>query len=99
MILSIDFPSRPIGLMKKMILLSCPVLFLTGCLTMTGTYKISAVDSSGRELSSGLTLTAQGRGIYSVRNALCQRYPGASVIIKDSKTDEQLRGESPFQCR
>lgn len=66
---------------------------------MGGNYKLSAVDESGKELSSGLVLTAQGRGIYSVRNALCQRYPGASVIIKDSNTGEQLRNESPYRCR
>ncbi len=75
------------------------MMLMTGCVTIKGAYQLSAVDAAGKEISTGLALTAQGRGIYSVRNALCQRYPGATVIIKDSKTGEQLIGESPFKCR
>lgn len=75
------------------------MLLLSGCVTLSGSYELSAADAGGKELTPGLALTAQGRGIYTVRNALCQRYPGAIVTIKDLKTGEQLRGESPFRCR
>ena len=85
--------------MRNTVAILTTVLLMTGCVTLKGTYHLSAVDAAGQEISTGLALTAQGRGIYSVRNALCQRYPGATVIIKDSKTGEQLFGESPFQCR
>lgn len=85
--------------MRSTVAMLTAVLFMMGCVTLKGSYQLSAVDAAGKEISTGLALTAQGRGIYSVRNALCQRYPGASVIIKDSKTGEQLVGESPFQCR
>ena len=45
------------------------------------------------------TVTTQGRGIYTVRNALCQASPGATVIIRDNATGKELSGESPYQCR
>jgi len=71
---------------------------LTGCLTMSGTYVLSAHDASGKNLTEKMRLVAEGTGIYTIRNALCQRYPKSLVVIKDAKTGEELRSESPYRC-
>lgn len=75
------------------------VLLLTACVTMSGTYSLNAIDSSGNPITSKLNLVAEGSGIYTARNALCANYPGAKIIIKDIKTGKELEGESGYQCR
>ena len=74
-------------------------LLLVGCITMSGTYTISAYDSAGHNLTQKAELMAEGKGIYTVINALCSNYPGAIVVIKDVKTGEELKSESPHNCR
>lgn len=71
---------------------------LSGCVTLSGTYVVSATDAEGRDLSSNLRMTADGSRIYAVRNALCAAHPGAVVHIKDMQTGEELRNESPYTC-
>ncbi|QRY79059.1 hypothetical protein JVX91_26405 [Pseudomonas sp. PDNC002] len=73
------------------------LLALTGCITMTGNYEVSAHDESGKELGKGKFL-AQGSGIYTVRNSLCSVYPKAIVTIRDVETEQELESESPYQC-
>jgi hypothetical protein len=72
---------------------------LAGCATLHGNYKLTVVDANGRDLAPGLSIMAEGAGIYSVRNAMCSTHPGATVLIKDARTGEQLKSESPHQCR
>lgn len=72
---------------------------LTGCLTTSGVYKLSAVDKQGRPVATQFNLIAQGTGIYSMRNALCAAYPGSTVYIKSTSDGENLDSESPYQCR
>jgi len=72
---------------------------LSGCVTLSGTYVVSATDAEGRDLSSNLRLTADGSRIYTARNALCAAHPGAVVHIKDLQTGEELRSESPHICK
>ncbi|MCC7633262.1 hypothetical protein [Stenotrophomonas rhizophila] len=72
---------------------------LSGCVTLTGTYVVSATDAEGRDLSSNLRMTADGSRIYTARNALCSAHPGAVVHIKDLQTGEELRSESPYTCK
>jgi hypothetical protein len=72
---------------------------LTACVTLKGNYEIKAFDVEGRSLNTGMVLTASGSGIYTVRNALCQRYPKAKIIIVDMQTKQELASESPYQCR
>lgn len=71
---------------------------LSGCVTTSGSYTVSAQDSNGNNLTNNLNLMAVGSGIYTVRNALCQKYPKSIVVIKDAKTGENLKSESPYQC-
>jgi len=72
---------------------------LTGCLTTSGVYKLSAFDKQGRPVATQFNLVAQGTGIYSMRNALCAAYPGSTVYIKSTSDGENLDSESPYQCR
>jgi len=71
---------------------------LSGCVTLSGTYVVSATDAEGRDLSSNLRMTADGSRIYTARNALCAAHLGAVVHIKDLQTGEELRKESPYTC-
>lgn len=73
-------------------------LALAGCLTMSGNYVISA-SKDGNDLTKNLVLTAEGRGIYSVRNSICAAHPGAIVTIKSTETGKELASESPYHCR
>jgi len=72
---------------------------LSGCLTLSGSYDVTVVDADGNNLMPGTSMMALGSGIYKARNALCIRYPGAIVHIKDSTTGKELRSESPYKCR
>lgn len=74
-------------------------LLLSGCVTMSGNYVVTAEGSDGAAVASQLAITAQGSGIYTARNAFCSNYPGATVHIKDAVTGEELKGESPYKCR
>ncbi|MHC8300287.1 hypothetical protein [Pseudomonas sp. ZS1P83] len=75
------------------------LLSLSGCLTMSGEYTVTAHDASGAQIKKLGTFVAEGHNIYPVRNAFCLNAPGATVIIRDNKTGEELRGESPYHCR
>lgn len=77
------------------IALSIPLI---GCITMSGTYAVSAYDSAGKPLTPNIKHTAEGRGIYTIRNAFCINYPKAVVVITDLKTGKELKSESPYQC-
>jgi hypothetical protein len=76
-----------------------PILALfLGCVTVKGTYVVSAHDSAGNELARNVRLIASGGGIYSARNALCSKYPGATININDAQTGQELKSESPYRC-
>lgn len=84
--------------MKSLFIFSS-ALALTACVTLKGNYEIKAFDAEGQALNTGMVLTATGSGIYTVRNALCQRYPKAKIVIVDAQTKQELTSESPYQCR
>lgn len=75
------------------------LLLLSGCLTMSGEYTVTAQDASGAPLKELGSYTTQGHNIYPIRNAFCLNAPGATVIIRDARTGEELRSESPYHCR
>lgn len=60
------------------------LLTLGGCLTMSGDYKVTAVDANGAPVK--MVFTTRGSGIYSVRNAFCLNYPKGTVTIRDLNT-------------
>lgn len=71
---------------------------LGGCVTLVGVYELSVHDAQGAPLDPGMSLVAKGTGIYNVRNALCTAHPGATVIIRDAESGEELKSESPYRC-
>lgn len=75
------------------------LLALSGCVTMSGEYIMTAHDASGAQIKKLGTFVAQDHNIYPIRNAFCLNAPGATVIIRDAKTGEELRSESPYHCR
>ncbi|MDR2240999.1 MAG: hypothetical protein LBE33_11215 [Zoogloeaceae bacterium] len=79
------------------VLLSTAAL-ISACVTLSGKYMVSVQDAQGNSLSD-IMFMAQGRAVYSVRNAMCIKFPGAIVVIKDADTGEELKSESPYQCR
>lgn len=70
---------------------------LSGCVTVSGNYVVSAVDAAGNPINS--VFFVQGRHIYSARNGICAAHPGATVYIRAAETKADLEGESPYQCR
>ena len=85
--------------MKNGLLLLIVSMLLTGCLTMSGTYRVRAVDAEGQDLNQNIVMTAEGRHIYTARNAICSLNPGATVLIEDVTTGAELKRESPYKCR
>lgn len=75
------------------------VTLLTGCITTSGIYKLTAVDKQGNPVATQFNLIAEGTGIYSMRNALCATYPGEIVYITSATDGKKLDSESPHQCR
>lgn len=75
-------------------------LILTACAsTPVGSYVITAVDPSGAPVAGGVQMTALGKGVYTVRNAVCSRHPQAVVTIRSQTTGKELEDESPYHCR
>lgn len=73
-------------------------LGLSGCATVTGTYVVTATDSAGQPVAPGRRMIAEGSKVYTVRNGICISYPKSLVVIRDLKTGEELKGQSPYQC-
>lgn len=71
---------------------------MAGCVTLSGNYRLHAVDQQGEPVAGNMNCTAQGSSVYSIRNACCARYPKATVFITSSKTGRNLDGESPYHC-
>lgn len=72
---------------------------LSGCVTTTGTYIVTATDSAGQPIAADRRLVAEGSRIYTARNGICAAYPKSLVVIRDASTGQELKGESPYQCR
>ncbi|TAM08926.1 MAG: hypothetical protein EPN56_07695 [Rhodanobacter sp.] len=69
---------------------------LSGCVTLSGNYKVSLQDGAN---GGNTVILTQGSGIYTARNALCSTHPGATVVIRDATSGVELKGESPYHCR
>ncbi|GLQ98652.1 hypothetical protein [Dyella mobilis] len=82
--------------MKKMVVAGLG-LCLAGCVTMSGSYKVTAVEKDGTPVN--VVMRAEGSSIYSARNAICSAHPGATVSIVDIATDKELSSESPYRCK
>jgi hypothetical protein len=85
--------------MKNLLVLLSAGALLGGCMTLSGTYQLSLQDANGQPMAKNMTMVAEGGGIYTMRNAMCATYPNATVIIRDLKSGEELKSESPYKCR
>ncbi len=83
--------------MKKMIVFASFALGLTGCVTMSGDYRVTAVRKDGT--AALFVMHAHGSNIYAARNAFCLANPGATVSIVDVNTNKELTNESPYKCK
>jgi len=82
---------------RKVLSAAAASLLLSGCVTLSGTYAVTAVRADGTPAK--VNIMAEGRGIYTARNAICASEPGATVTIKDARTGQELRSESPYKCK
>jgi hypothetical protein len=83
--------------MKSATICGLLALSLAGCVTTSGSYRVSAVTNDGVPVPT--ILNVQGSHIYSARNALCSAHRGAMVSIVDVGTGKDLSGESPYKCK
>lgn len=74
-------------------------LFLGGCMTLTGDYRIEAQDENGQNLLPKMKLVAQGRGLTTTKISLCRTFPKATIRVYDLHTNEEIKGQSPRKCR
>lgn len=79
------------------LLLIYGALMLSGCVTTTGNYTVTAVDAQGKPINAAFHV--QGRHIYTARNAICAAHPKAVVMIRSMENGQNLEGESPYQCK
>lgn len=85
------------GRKVKRVLFAIIAATMGGCVTLSGNYVVSAVDAKGEEINT--VFFAQGRQIYTARNAICAAHPKATVHIRSAETKKDLEGESPYRCR
>nr|WP_314492060.1 hypothetical protein [uncultured Pseudomonas sp.] len=85
------FPLKPA-------LCAASLVVLSGCVTLSGVYTVTAQDASGKPIPKLGKIVAEGRHIYTARNAMCSIAPDATVIIRNADTGEELKGESPHRC-
>lgn len=81
------------------ILVLSTILTLSGCVTLSGNYKVSLQSEPGEGSTGSPQIFAQGSGIYSAINALCINHPGAIVVVRNASTGQELKSESPHKCR
>jgi len=85
----------------KTLFISLGLLFLISCSTLAGYpgyYSIKAYDSNGNRLD-GINLINAGSTIYTTIKGTCLAFPGATLVIKNTKTGQELSEESPYQCK
>jgi hypothetical protein len=83
--------------MKKMLAITITASCIGGCATMSGSYRVTAVNEKGASIP--VVMNVRGSNIYMVRNAICSAHPGATVSIVDTTTGDELRSESPYKCK
>lgn len=78
--------------MKNFLLVSALISSLSGCITLSGNYEIQAYDTNGTRLQIP-KVSAQGSGIYKIKNALCSIYPNAVIKVINLDNNTELKNE------
>ncbi|MFZ5375477.1 MAG: hypothetical protein ACOZBX_08060 [Campylobacterota bacterium] len=85
--------------MKGLLAVGWIGMIFAGCSGVSGYYNVDAYNESGELLTKNVRFTTDGSGVYTTVNGMCSAYPKAVVIVRDTKTGEQLKGISPHRCR
>lgn len=83
----------------KSVFTSIALLLGAACSTPQGYFGFEATDAQGKPINTGMVMTADGRGIYTVLSAYCSAYRGATIVIRNIQTKEELKPQSPHRCR
>jgi len=86
--------------MMKYVSTGFVALVIVGCSTFAaypGYYTVKAYDSNGNRLDK-ITQISEGSSISRVINGNCLAFPGAKLVIKNTKTKKELTELSPHQC-
>jgi hypothetical protein len=82
--------------MKLPVLAAALAASLCACHTMQGAYSITATLGDGAP--ANIHESAKIGDIRAARDAICDAHPGATVFIKDARTGQHLKDESPYKC-
>jgi len=85
----------------RLLLLSFFSLVMIGCSTFggyPGYYSVNAYDSNGKRLDK-VNIITDGSVIHRTINGMCLAFPGEKLVIKNTKTNKELKELSPFQCK
>jgi len=86
-------------MMMRTMMIAAVCLLATGCVTMSGNYRLTVTDAQGNDATGGRTyLAGGGAPLYSMRNGLCMANPGGTVRIVDAGTGAEVKRESPYRC-
>ena len=75
------------------------ILLATACSTPEGYFGFEATDAQGNPINTGMVTIADGRSIYTVLSGFCSVHRGATLVIRNVKTNEELKPQSPHRCK
>lgn len=75
------------------------VLLVSACSTPEGYFGFEATDTLGKPINTGMVTIADGRSIYTVLSGFCSVHRGATLVIRNVKTKEELKPQSPHRCK
>jgi len=84
----------------RLVFLGVVTFVLVGCSTFSkypGYYTVKAYDKNGNRLDQ-ITQITEGSSVYRMINANCLAFPGAKIVIKNAKSQQELSELSPHQC-
>ncbi len=84
---------------SKLAFASLALLLASACSTPEGYFGFEATDAQGKPIKTGMVTIADGRSIYTVLAGFCSVHRGATIVIRNVKTKEELKPQSPHRCR
>ena len=78
---------------------SLALLLASACSTPEGYFGFEATDAQGNPINTGMVTIADGRSIYTVLSGFCSVHRGATLVIRNVKTKEELKPQSPHRCK
>ena len=75
------------------------MLLVSACSTPEGYFGFEATDAAGKPINTGMVMIADGRSIFTVLSGFCSAYRGSTIVIRNVKTKEELKPQSPHRCK